>query len=868
MTVTVMMLLRRKIRYNNLFFLALGICLIIVPCAEGSVEEGCYSVQVASYRNIDGAMSLITLLKKQGYNPFPRTVEIPGKGEWKRVCVGRYRTREEALRAGETLRERGIINHFLIVQVALETRVSVPNEKTAAKKPVIETGTNTGADADADATIKITADTITRTHADTGIAPGTRMTISPLPPVLLRKKISAAPASPESEAVTGKTAKADPSPRGTVKGMAQDLRTGALEDFASGRYEEALRKFRKVVVTGKGKDETILRRMADCHYFLGEEGDTEHTSKAIDSYREIIRAYPGNNPENARVTYRLADGYRRLNLQYEALAEFKNSYLNYPESEYTPESLYLMASITYEAKRFDEAVELFKEYIKRFPKGTHIKEAYFRVGDCYSRMRQFHDADVWYNNALKRWPVLEEVPRDALLRLGEYRFQIGRYDDAAEILLTYLNLFPEGDHAKNALYTVARSYEQTDRIPSALKIFSLVIERYPGSSEAKESALAMANMGVERPGIPVPEHIFAGMDCYRDPIEAYDEMAGTFSDPKMREEAMSRKVSALMKGGRYREAFDAGCLLLTIFPKGKHRKAGKEQLIVAAGNLIDGHYTKGDYIAVVDLYFNLDKDVLFEKGGFEMLSQIGRSLKEMDLLDEAAEFFEKMALAVKDDPKSRILSVEMARIDYERGRYSDAKQRLQAVIEKWPEIDNGTTMTARRVMGDIAYAEESYKKAAGYYSVVLGSGKDPAAEMTVRKRYADVLREMGMYASALVNYRRVVTGCDDTVGCCPLPVVMNSYEGLGDCLYRKGQYRQAIRMYLQSLDGIPAEERNRWTIADIGRGYAHLGGTSVPGEQPISLQTEADDPFWSRVMDYYRADSDWTDKYGPYIRDS
>ncbi|MBW2673120.1 MAG: tetratricopeptide repeat protein, partial [Deltaproteobacteria bacterium] len=368
----------------------------------------------------------------------------------------------------------------------------------------------------------------------------------------------------------------------------RDQYDSALNDFTAGRYEDALQKFKKVIKAEK--DETTLRRIADCHYFLGEKGDKGHLSEAIDHYRDIIRNYPGLNKENVQTTYRLAESYRRLGLHYEALVEFKNLYSNYPESDYTPESLYMVGTISYETKRFAEAIDIFKEYIQRFPDGNHVRDAYFGVGDCYSQMRQFNDADAWYDNALKKWPALEDIPGDTLRKLGTHRFQTGRYDDALEVFFAYLNLFPDGDHPKDALYAIARSFEKTGQMHPALKALSLVIERYPGSREARESALIMANIGVDNPGIPVPTYIFAGMNCYKNPIEAYSAMEGNLSDPEMEEEVIFRKEAALIKRKRYREAFDAGRLLLASFPRGEHREAGEKNLIVAAGHLIDEHY--------------------------------------------------------------------------------------------------------------------------------------------------------------------------------------------------------------------------------------------------------------------------------------
>lgn len=823
---------------NTLLIFALAALGILAPGTEGfckEAESGCYSVQVASYRNFDGATELSNLLKAKGYDSFCRTVKIPGKGQWQRVCVGEYINREEALKTGEKLRERGVVRHFLIVRAD-------PGEKEPA----------------------LNGDS--RTTAQVKNADGDENASGF--PVLLRKKITAVPASTEK--------KTEPRNAGDGEPLHEDMAAAAtggklydsaLNDFTSGRYGDALDKFEKIVKAEK--DETALRRIADCHYFLGEKGDERHTSEAIDHYRDVIRQYPGLNKENAQATYRLAESYSRLNLRYEALGEFKNICSSYPESDYAPEALYMTGRISYETKRFDEAIDKFKEYIRRFPDGTHARDAYFGVGDCYSQMRQFNDADVWYDNALKKWPAMEDIPEDSLLQMGTHSMQSGKYDTALGVFFAYLNLFPDGSHSRDALYAIARSFEKKGQMHLALKALSLVIERYPGSREAKESALMMANIGVDDPGIMVPTYIFAGMDCYKDPIEAYGGMEGTFSDPEMEEEVIFRKGSALIKKERYREAFDAGRLLLEGFPRGTHRKAGEENLTVAAGRLIDGCYAEKDYISVVNLYFDLDRDALFKSGDFGLLSQIGGSLKEMGLLDHAAGFFEEMIRVFGKDERGRGLSLDLAQIDYDRGRYEDAKKRLQELIDERRGVGDETAIAAMRLMGDITYQEGLYGEAAGFYSAALGSGTGSGEGVAVRKKYADALREMGVYTSALINYRRILKKCDGAAQQCLAPVFLNSYEGMGDCLYRKGEYRQAIEMYQQSMEGVPEGEQKWWAIANIGRGYAKLGTGSKPvAGAPGPLQGEGGDEFWSRVVDYYRADEDWTRKYGPYIRDS
>lgn len=64
---------------------------------------GRYTVQVASYRDSRDAQELAQRLERKGYQAFVAEAEIPGKGRWYRVRVGRFGTRKEAASYGESL---------------------------------------------------------------------------------------------------------------------------------------------------------------------------------------------------------------------------------------------------------------------------------------------------------------------------------------------------------------------------------------------------------------------------------------------------------------------------------------------------------------------------------------------------------------------------------------------------------------------------------------------------------------------------------------------------------------------------------------------------------------------------------------------
>lgn len=834
---------RSEMLYGKfLILLALTALFIFLPCSESSGGEaedeyhGFYVV--SSYKNFNDAAALVETLKAQGYDPFCKTVDIPGKGKWRRVFVKRYKNRIKALLAGKELREKGVIKSFIVLKTGPEDRRPAPRRNTD-----------------------------TEDNKNTPPLPALTKTEIFAVPNSAKKKLGSRNIKdvvlpPDKEIMPVDKKIVQPGPKEIVLPEKEDpgLKAGgkphnsAMSDFTAGRYKDALGKFKEIIKTEK--NETVLRRIADCYYFLGEKGDNRYLSKAVDQYRNIIRSYPGSEKENAQAVYRLAVSYSRLNLYYEALIEFKNLCSKYSESDYVPESLYMMGKMYYRIKKFNEAIGKFKEYIKRFPAGKHVRDAYFSVGDCYSQMRQFRDADVWYGDALERWPALEDIPEDTLSNLGSHYFQVGKYDNALNIFFVYLNLFPDGKHCRSALYMIARSFEKIGQLPLALRALSLVVERYPGSREAQRSVLTMANIGVSYPDIKLPANIFPEMDYYRAPIEAYDKMAGRLSDLDMEEELIFRRGDALTKKGRHREAFDNYRLLLNKFPYGTYRKAGEKNLILSAEHLIDDCYSRKDYTAVLEAYFKFDRKVLFRRCDFDMLFKIGDSLKKMGLADHASGFFGEMIKVFEKDKRINKLLLAAAEVDYGRGDYEDAKKRLKELLKEKSGVDKRTVAAAGKLMGDISCKEGLFNDAAGFYSEVIGSEAGVKDIAVVRKKYADSLKEMGCYSSALINYERVLKKCKGKAQKCSVPLVAGSYEGAGDCLYGKGKYRQAILMYEQSMKGIPEDKQSMWTIINMARGYANLGNKPMADKLFSSLKEGSGDEFRSRVADYYAAGND------------
>jgi TolA-binding protein len=853
----------RSAHVRLLILLALTSLLVFLPglvsksFAKNAEESNRRFYVVSSHKNFDDADALVVKLKAQGYYPFRKTINIPNKGDWHRVYVNHYGSKKEAVSAGKKLREKGILKAFFLMlkPVPEDKKIILPNKKNKEdndKTPIPQI-------------------LVKKKTADVPFSKQQKVDSN-------SKKVKVAPSSinEKSDQIT-KTEKPDPLNTKeiklplkahrekvypvlypVVKKDEKVLKKGekpyanAMIDFSAERYEDALSKFKAMIKTEK--NEAMLRRIADCYYFLAEKGEMLYFSEAIHQYGNIVRNYPDSKRENAQAIYRIAQSSTRLNLNSKALKEFKNLSLKYPESIYFPVSIYMMGKISYKLGNFKQAIMNFKDYIKKFPDGKHVRLSYFGVGDSYFQMRQFSDADQWYGNALKRWPVLEDVPQDTISNLGTYYFQAGKYNDALKVYFVYLNLFSKDKNYSNSLYKIARSFERMGQLPNALKILSLVVELYPGTQEARKSAVIMANIGLKDSKIKLPVYIFSGMDYYMNPIETYDKMMGKLYDLDWEEEVLFRKGWALIKREKFGEAFDNFNILLTRFPNGKYRKEAEKHLLLSVDGLIEDFYSKKDYLAVSEVYFNSDRKILFGNGNFDMLFKIGSSLKKIGLSGQATGLFDEMIKVFNEDKRINKLLLAMAKMDYDKRFYKGARKRLEQLLGRSSDLDKKTAVTARELLGDVCYKEGLFKEAVGFYSEVLSPLKGVNDSLAIRKKYADSLSGMGLHSAAYVNYKRVLKNCEDVGQKCSTPLIMGSYTGLGDCLYSEGKYKRAITMYEESLKSSPEGKQDMWAVFNIGRGYANLGNKPMADKSFSALKKESGNEFWSRVKNYYLID--------------
>ncbi len=872
-------------------------------------QEARYVVHVASYKNIAGVHATVELLKKKGLKPFYMRVNIPGKGMFYRIFADSRESRSNAINSGRKLKQLGIIKEFNVLEIK---KPDDPQKNTPlAKKTVDNKSVTSSGDPDSS---PARAKGIIAEQPDKGaqsmiIKPDDPQENTPLAKGTLDSKTATSPGNPDSSPAGAKKIIAEqsdksaqsmirkpinlrknPPPATKVVEGRNDTSSGnqwssytniktestkeedaslfqaAVKDFKEGKYEDALGKFNEILssdLLAADQKEIALRRVADCYFNMGKGKEAQNFQKAIDSYKSLISKFP-TSEENALVHFKLAQSYAGSKMNHEAIRELKVLCREYPKAACIPDALYLMGTVYHRIKRYREAVEKFRTYVKQYENGKYARPAYFQIGDCYSQMKKFKNADYWYRKAIQRWPDLEDISRDNLLKLGCHYFRTGQYENALETLIVYINLYPEGENSKQALYSLARSFVSIGKDSLGLGVLSLVIEKYPESEEAKESAVMMADIGVRNPGINVPNHIFCGMDNYRDPIGTYNLLKDKFGSSVKEREILYQKGCGLLEMKKYRDAFDTFYALLGSLNIGKRKGESKKLLVLCGRYLVDSLYTQKDYINVADIYFKTRRNGLFEHGELPMLFRMGDSLYETGLLNQARRVYANMAdMKITEAEREKVL-LALARVEFAENLYEDAKKTANELIKDQSTEDRVASIKAADLIGDIFYREGKYEKAAGYYSEVVNSGIYNGGITKTYKKYADALKKGGFFATALINYRKTVENCrmsGDTRLLCE-----KSYEGLGECFYYEGYYDKSVEMYKKFQTVSSGSERDLWGLYWMGRSYLNSNDKAGADQIFSSVIEKGKEEFWSTIINYCVDEKRWSDTFRRYVK--
>ncbi|MEK6692485.1 MAG: tol-pal system protein YbgF [Nitrospirota bacterium] len=119
------------------------------------------------------------------------------------------------------------------------------------------------------------------------------------------------------------------------------------------------------------------------------------------------------------------------------------------EKEKSPEDAYKEAYATFKHGEIGIAKDMFKRFIKAYPKGEYSDNAQYWLGECYFAEKDYENAILAFEDIIKKFPKSEKVP-SAMLKQG-YSFYELRDKASGKLLMErVIEKYPKSEEASLA----------------------------------------------------------------------------------------------------------------------------------------------------------------------------------------------------------------------------------------------------------------------------------------------------------------------------------------------------------------------------------------------------------------------------------
>lgn len=208
--------------------------------------------------------------------------------------------------------------------------------------------------------------------------------------------------------------------------------------------------------------------------------------QAAGVFESIIK----ENPDYAdadKVIYQWAWAEKLAGRENESVTLFKRLADNYPNSAFTPEAKYHVASDYYNKGRYDWAAALYHDSYQK-SQSTELKEkAIHRLGWCYFKLGQYENAAKTFSAQRANFPQGILVS-DAAFMQAESIFRSDNYREALNIYETLPPLDTK-EYEVLRLFHAGQAAARTGQLEKALKYFGQLQQQFSDAPEAAQASL-------------------------------------------------------------------------------------------------------------------------------------------------------------------------------------------------------------------------------------------------------------------------------------------------------------------------------------------------------------------------------------------
>ncbi|MFT5468031.1 MAG: tetratricopeptide (TPR) repeat protein [Verrucomicrobiales bacterium] len=547
------------------------------------------------------------------------------------------------------------------------------------------------------------------------------------------------------------------------------------------------------------------------------------------------------------------------------------------------EKLLEFANLLYQYGKFDEAAKKYTDFLQKHRTSPNAETAWYRLADCYRRLKEVKEAKTCYDTVIKQWPD-GKYAGIAAYTMAVMTFSTDDYEGSLPYFQTATKKIADPARQIESQFFYGRALQLLDRKDDAIKEFGVLLAAAGASDFKERGEIEVAGLLLEKgdtdgalkhyhnlaenaklPGNKEKARFKAGLlSLDKDPAKAEAFLQETLKSGASDEDKAQAQI-ALMMRAYDRKAYAEVTALYALAPiAAKGRARAQLELMVAHSQRLMENLPEA-----IALYGKIERDhrgtkeateagftklQCFHKIGDKELplyvdryvaaqSQVDPESQYIDLslllkaetLFEAAKFVEAAAAYRNVRPEKidesyrsgRLYKMAWALAD--GGKADQGIEALGEFLAAYPEDSRVPNVLAKRATTFLE-AENLDLAHADYLKLANDFPKSENAEFALGQ-VARIHRQKGLRREMVEAYQTLLQRFPKT------DVQAEAYYAIGSGLYELKEYGPAIPP-LKKARELDPEKAERITLRII---YAHLHQEQIQqllAETKVYLEVE------------------------------
>lgn len=560
-----------------------------------------------------------------------------------------------------------------------------------------------------------------------------------------------------------------------------------LKSYHRGYYNDALSEFEEVVLSGApDNDKAVALTYSGIIY-----DDRSEYDRAVEYFKRALK-YDENNV----ITY------RNLSIAYRHKGDLDNALEAIEEGidldEENVNNQLLLGNILFELGKYEKAIDQFRNVLDMSPDNPtalyNLAQSYFNEGDEVQGIEYLKKAGSGDRTG--------EIAHLAYSKLGVIYTQRKDFELAEKYLSLAVSIAPDDPVDR---YNLGLIYLKTGKEQKALESF------HKAEELGYKDSLLLENIG----------EAYFSLREYDRSIETYNKI---LEINKRNIRVLSRMAEIYYKNGELEQAYRFYKKITVLEPVSENARVAYLNM----GNILDEAQR---YDEAIDAY---KKALAIDPADSSALYNLGIAYKHSGKGELAIETWRKAAELEPDDPANLMAIGDYY---YEKGLYDYALDEYGRVVRRRPDIQdahfNVAAIYYKKNLLD--YALDEYREVIeinnrndlarkAYINIgLILSRKKESSEDVMEEAFSSIQKALllkpgdpgalsalgavyiaqGNTEKAIDTLYQAVSASDDS------KLIAESYNYIGQCYYRQGQYKKALQAFTRGIEAEPTYEEIR-----------------------------------------------------------